>query len=79
MNQPTLMIDMIGWVASAVFAASYLCKDHRTLRWVQAVAALLWMSYGIALNALPIIVANAVVALMAVVSTFWRRTAAGGS
>jgi uncharacterized protein with PQ loop repeat len=67
------MIDSIGWVASAVFAASYLCKDQRTLRWVQAVAALLWMTYGILLNAKPVIVANAVVALMAVVSTFWRR------
>lgn len=76
MNQPSLMIDAIGWVASVVFAASYLCKDQRTLRWVQAVAALLWMTYGILLNAKPVIVANAVVALMAVVSTFWRRPVA---
>lgn len=76
MNQPTAMVDAIGWVASAVFASSYLCKEQRTLRLVQAVAALLWMTYGIALNALPVIVANAVVATMAVVSTFWRRPTA---
>jgi hypothetical protein len=73
MNQPTLMIDLIGWVASAVFASSYLFKDQRTLRWVQAGAALLWMTYGIALNAKPVIVANGVLVVMAVVSTLWRK------
>lgn len=77
MNQPTLMIDMIGWVATAVFTISYLFKDQRALRRVQAVAALLWMSYGIALNAKPVIVANALVALMAIASAFWRRPTAG--
>lgn len=73
MTQPTFMIDLIGWVASAVFAVSYLFKDQRTLRWVQAGAALLWMSYGIALNAKPVIVANAVLVIMALVSTVWRK------
>lgn len=67
------MKDWIGWVATAVFAASYLSKTPNALRWIQAVAALLWISYGIATGAAPVIVANLVVALMAVVSMARKR------
>lgn len=69
------MFDWVGWVASAAFASSYLCKDQNTLRRVQAAAAVLWMAYGILLHALPIIVANAVVAVVALWSTLGPRPA----
>jgi hypothetical protein len=69
--------DWIGWIAAAVFAASYLLKTQRTLRLVQAVAALLWMSYGIVNHSMPIIVANAVVALMAAGSALMRDRSTG--
>lgn len=65
--------DWIGWIAAAVFAASYLLKDQRSLRRVQAIAALLWMTYGIVNHSMPIIVANAVVAAMAAGSALMRR------
>jgi uncharacterized protein with PQ loop repeat len=40
------------------------------MRWVQAAAALCWMTYGILLHAAPVIVANIIVAGLAVYSSF---------
>jgi hypothetical protein len=65
------MPDWIGWVATATFASSYFCKRPAALRRVQGLAALLWMSYGVLIHALPVIVANAVVAGFAVFSSYW--------
>ena len=63
------MIDWIGWVASAVFATSYLFKGPATLRRVQAFAALLWVAYGLVIHAMPVVVANLVVAGAALYSS----------
>lgn len=60
--------DAIGWLATAVFAASYLVKDPRRLRIVQASAACLWIVYGILLGAAPVVGANAAVAALALLS-----------
>jgi uncharacterized protein with PQ loop repeat len=43
------------------------------MRRVQALAATLWIVYGIAINAPPVIVANLVVAAVAIISSFQRR------
>lgn len=64
------MINWIGWVATGVFAVSYFCKQPRMLRMVQAIAALMWVSYGFLIGAMPVVVANVVVALAAVYSSF---------
>jgi hypothetical protein len=69
------MPDYIGWLATATFASSYFSKHPATLRRIQALAALLWMSYGVLIHAVPIIVANLIVAVLAVFSSF--RTAVG--
>jgi len=63
------MADGIGWIATALFLASYACKDQRKLRMAQAAAALVWVVYGLILHAVPIIVANMLVALAAVYSS----------
>ncbi len=63
------MIDWIGWLATAVFAGSYLCKEPAALRRIQAVAALLWVGYGLLIHALPVVVANLVVAGAALYSS----------
>jgi hypothetical protein len=62
--------DWIGWVATSVFLASYSCKSQGRLRLMQAGAALLWVAYGFWLQAVPIVVANLLVALVAAVSSF---------
>ena len=71
-----MKLDWIGWVATALFAASYLCKQPARLRQVQAGAALLWVGYGLSIGALPVVVANCVVAAVALVSTVTRRSPA---
>ena len=43
------------------------------MRRVQALAAALWIVYGIAIKATPVIVANLVVAAVAIISSFQRR------
>ncbi|MBV9128122.1 MAG: hypothetical protein JO117_08565 [Verrucomicrobia bacterium] len=66
------MTASIGWVATAAFAASYLCKNPGALRRVQALAACLWILYGCVVGALPVVVANLIVAVMAVVYPWFR-------
>lgn len=67
------MSEWIGWVARAVFAGSYFCRQPVALRRLQALAALLWIGYGLLIGALPVIVANLVVASLAVWSAFRQR------
>jgi hypothetical protein len=67
------MPDGVGWLATAIFAGSYFCKQPATLRRVQGLAALVWATYGVLIHALPIIVANISVASLAIGSSLWRR------
>src|SRR2546422_9940973 len=67
------MPDLVGWLATAIFAASYFCKRTTTLRRVQGVAALAWATYGVLIHSLPILVANVIVASLAFGSSLWRR------
>ncbi len=57
-----MTVDLIGWIATAIFAGSYLCKDPTRLRRVQALAACLWVVYGAVIGAAPVLVANLLVA-----------------
>jgi hypothetical protein len=61
-----MKLDWIGWAATALFASSYFFKSPAALRKVQAGAALLWVVYGFIIHALPVVVANLVVAVVAV-------------
>ena len=62
--------DWIGWLATAVFLVSYFTRQQRSLRRVQGVAAVLWALYGVLIHALPVIVANVLVAAAAIASSF---------
>ena len=65
-----MSVTIIGWLATAVFASSYFFRRPLTLRRIQAGAALLWVVYGIAIDAVPVVVANLVVAGAALYSSF---------
>jgi len=65
-------LEMLGWVATGVFACSYAFRNPASLRKVQAFAALLWIGYGFAIRSLPIIVSNAIVATLAISSMITR-------
>lgn len=62
--------DLVGWVATAVFMVSYFVNGPVQLRRVQGVAAGLWASYGVLIHSFPVIVANILVAAVAVWSSF---------
>jgi len=61
--------DWIGWLATTIFVASYFSKDQRKLRRIQAMAAVLWVAYGAILHAGPVVIANLLVAGMALYSS----------
>jgi hypothetical protein len=64
-----MVVDAIGWLATAVFVVSYRFSDQRLLRRTQAMAAVLWIAYGLARHAMPVVIANLLVAGMAVYSS----------
>jgi hypothetical protein len=66
------MTAAIGWIATALFAASYLFKRPATLRKVQVLAAGLWIVYGAIIHAAPVVAANVAVAGMALWSLYGR-------
>jgi hypothetical protein len=66
------MLDWVGWVATAMFACSYFLRRPESLRRLQAVAALMWIGYGLSIGAAPVIVANMIIAVTAVLSA-WRQ------
>ena len=60
-----MRVEWLGWLATAAFASSYMCKKPAMLRKAQAGAALLWVIYGFLIHAFPVVVANLVVAAVA--------------
>ena len=66
-------LEWIGWGATALFASSYFQRTPAGLRRTQAVAAGLWIAYGVGIGALPVIVANLVVACVALYSSLRPR------
>ena len=67
MNSFHLFKESLGWLAMVAFSASYLCKNAVALRRAQAGAAGVWVLYGLASGAAPVVFANVVVVFMAVV------------
>jgi hypothetical protein len=67
-----MKVDLIGWLATVLFAVSYFCRKPATLRRVQGVGALTWMVYGALIHSLPVVVANIIVASVALWSSFAR-------
>jgi hypothetical protein len=65
-----LFIQCLGWTATAVFVGSYFFARPSLLRGVQMLGALLWITYGVMINASPVIVANVLVFAAAAWTTF---------
>jgi hypothetical protein len=56
-----MIVEYLGWLATAVFVSSYFFSRATMLRRAQIAGASLWMIYGFALRAWPVVVANALV------------------
>jgi hypothetical protein len=55
------VIEYLGWAATAVFVASYLCKRPAALKRVQMAGAAMWVAYGVLIQATPVVAANVLV------------------
>lgn len=53
--------DAVGWVATAVFVASYFHSRPAMLRGLQILGAALWIAYGALIASRPVIASNALV------------------
>ena len=65
---------LLGWVATTVFATSYLFRQAAVLRRIQGAAACLWIIYGVATGAAPVVAANLIVAAAAIYSSLRRSS-----
>jgi hypothetical protein len=70
----TPMSSLLGWLATAVTAGSYLSRQAAALKKIQAAAACIWIIYGVNIEAAPVIVANLIVAAMAFYSSLAERS-----
>jgi hypothetical protein len=73
MNQ--VGIEWLGWIATAVFVGSYLCRTSERLRMIQMAGALLWIVYGAFISSMPVIASNTLV-LVAAAWTLMQSTKA---
>lgn len=76
------MTDWLGWIATGVFTLSYLARTPTQLRCLQMLGALLWLVYGLAIAAPPVMVANGLILVVAACTTLQlhrRRPPASGS
>ena len=55
------MTQMLGWLATAVFVGSYFFKKPTALRAMQMAGSVLWIVYGVLIEATPVIAANVLV------------------
>jgi hypothetical protein len=72
-------IECLGWAATCVFVASYFFAKPTRLRAIQMLGALLWISYGVLIGALPVIIANLLVFAAAAWTALRKSPAIGPS
>ena len=66
--------QILGWMATAVFVGSYFFKRPAALRAMQMAGSVLWIVYGVLIEATPVIAANVLV-FSAAAWTFFARNA----
>lgn len=53
--------DTVGWIATAVFVASYFHSKPAMLRGLQMLGAALWIAFGVLIASRPVIASNVLV------------------
>ena len=66
------MIDILGWVATAVVVISFTVKDMLWLRVVNGTGAALWFIYGGLKGDIPLLVVNILI-LMAHIHWYYKK------
>lgn len=62
------MIEVFGWIATAVVVGSFAIQDVRKLRIINMIGSMLWIAYGFLKQDNPIIFVNISIILM---HTYW--------
>ena len=62
------MIDILGWIATAVVVGSFAIQDVRKLRMINMIGSMLWIAYGFLKQDNPIIFVNISIIIM---HTYW--------
>ena len=76
MSLPSLSLaDAMGWIATAVFVASYFFSRPAMLRGLQMLGAALWIAFGVLIASKPVIASNILV-FAAAAWTLLRQRAA---
>jgi hypothetical protein len=57
----SVVVEALGWAATATFVGSYLAKRAETLVRMQIAGALMWAAYGVLVRSAPVIAANVLV------------------
>lgn len=65
MSATPVLVDAVGWLATAVFTTSFLFTDMARLRALQIGGALVWIAYGLLIGSPPVVVANVLVFVVA--------------
>jgi hypothetical protein len=73
-----ILTQILGWLATAIFVGSYFFARPAALRAMQMLGALLWIAYGVLIDAMPVIAANILV-FGAAAWTFFARNPSTGS
>jgi hypothetical protein len=56
-----LLVEAVGWAATAVFVGSYFFARAEVLVRVQMLGAAMWVGYGLLMRAPPVVAANVLV------------------
>lgn len=62
------MIDVLGWIATAVVVGSFAIQDVIKLRIINMIGSILWIAYGFLKQDNPIIFVNISIIIM---HTYW--------
>ncbi|MDR1226681.1 MAG: hypothetical protein LBK47_07260 [Prevotellaceae bacterium] len=61
---PTIVIDIIGYLAPAFLVLSFLFKDVIKLRLINTIGCTLFIIYGMFISAYPVVIANAFIVII---------------
>jgi len=69
--------EIVGWMATTVFVASYFFSKPSMLRLLQMGGSVLWMTYGVIIASKPVVAANVMVFAAAAWTVMRARRAVG--
>ena len=58
---PTVVIEIIGYLAPAFLVLSFFFKDVSKLRLINSIGCVFFITYGFLISAYPVVIANAII------------------